>query len=79
MEVDESIWIVSVMRDDLGHFDLEQKTLHPLDNPFGTRASPMSQVRNVSHATGLDKVKPGGEGGIRTRGGLLTLARFPGV
>jgi len=30
------------MRYDLGHFDLEQKTLQPLDNPFGTRLSPMS-------------------------------------
>ena len=27
---------------DLGYIDLEQKTLQPLDNPFGTRVSPMS-------------------------------------
>jgi hypothetical protein len=27
---------------DLGYFDLEQKTLQPIDNPFGTRLSPMS-------------------------------------
>jgi hypothetical protein len=27
-----------------GYFDLEQKTLHPLDDRFGTRISPMSQV-----------------------------------
>jgi hypothetical protein len=26
----------------LGYFDLEQKTLQPLDNPFGTTLSPMS-------------------------------------
>jgi hypothetical protein len=26
----------------LGYFDLEQKTLQPLDNPFGARLSPMS-------------------------------------
>jgi hypothetical protein len=26
----------------LGYFDLEQKTLQPLDNPFGTRLSPVS-------------------------------------
>jgi hypothetical protein len=26
----------------VGYFDLEQKTLQPLDNPFGTRLSPMS-------------------------------------
>jgi hypothetical protein len=27
---------------DLGYFDLEQKTLQPIDNPFGPRLSPMS-------------------------------------
>jgi len=32
----------SFMHYDLGYFDLEQKTLQPLDNPFGTRLSPMS-------------------------------------
>ena len=41
-EVDEGIWIVSFMHYDLGYIDLEQKTLQPLDNPFGTRLSPMS-------------------------------------
>jgi len=41
-EVDEGIWLVSFMRYDLGYFDLEQKTLQPLDNPFGPRLSPMS-------------------------------------
>lgn len=30
-----------------GYFNLEQRTLHPLDNPFGTSLSPMSQVRSV--------------------------------
>jgi hypothetical protein len=34
--------LVSFMQYDLGYFDLEQKTLRPLDNPFGTRLSPMS-------------------------------------
>jgi hypothetical protein len=41
-EVDDGIWLVSFMPYDLGYFDLEQKTLQPLDNPFGTRLSPMS-------------------------------------
>ena len=41
-EVDEGIWLVSFMRYDLGYFDLEQKTLQTLDNPFGPRLSPMS-------------------------------------
>ncbi len=41
-EVDEGIWLVSFMHYDLEYFELEQKTLQPLDNPFGTRLSPMS-------------------------------------
>jgi hypothetical protein len=41
-EVDDGNWPASFMHDDLGYFDLEQKTLQPLDNPFGTRLSPMS-------------------------------------
>jgi hypothetical protein len=41
-EVDEGIRIVSFMHYDLGFIDLEQKTSQPLDNPFGTRLSPMS-------------------------------------
>ena len=36
-EVDDGIWLVSFMRYDLGFIDLEQKTLQPLDNPFGPR------------------------------------------
>jgi transposase InsO family protein len=41
-EVDDGIWLVSFMDYDLGYIDLEQKTLQPLDNPFGPRLSPMS-------------------------------------
>jgi len=41
-EVDDGIWIVSFMQYDLGYIDLEQKTLQPLDNPFGARLLPMS-------------------------------------
>ena len=41
-EVDDGIWLVSFSHYDLGYFDLEQKTLQPLDNPFGPRLSPMS-------------------------------------
>jgi hypothetical protein len=39
---DKRISLVGFMRYDLGYFDLEQKALQPLDNPFGTRLSPMS-------------------------------------
>jgi hypothetical protein len=41
-EVDDGIWLVTFMHYDLGYFDLEQRTLQPLDNPFGRRLSPMS-------------------------------------
>ena len=41
-EVDDGIWLVSFMNYDLGYIDLEQKTLQTIDNPFGTRLSPMS-------------------------------------
>jgi hypothetical protein len=41
-EIDDGIWLASFMHYDLGYFDLKQKTLQPLDNPFGTRLSPIS-------------------------------------
>ena len=51
-EVDDGVWLVSFMDYDLGYIDLEQRTLQPLDNPFGTRLSPMSSVRFVTHVSG---------------------------
>jgi transposase InsO family protein len=36
-EVDEGIWLVSFMDYDLGYVDLEERTLQPLDNPFGPK------------------------------------------
>jgi hypothetical protein len=36
-EVDDGIWLVSFMDYDLGYIDLEEKTLRPLENPFGPR------------------------------------------
>ena len=41
-EVDDGIWLVTFMTYDLGYIDLEQKTLQPIDNPFGPKVSPMS-------------------------------------
>ena len=41
-EVDNGIWLISFMHYDLGYIDLEQRTLQTIDNPFGTRLSPMS-------------------------------------
>ena len=34
-EVDDGIWLVSFMHYDLGYIDLEQRTLQPIDTPFG--------------------------------------------
>ena len=31
------IWLVSFMDYDLGYIDLEEKTLRPLNNPFGPK------------------------------------------
>jgi len=36
------IWLATFTHYDLGYFDLERQILQPLDNPFGTRLSPMS-------------------------------------
>jgi len=38
-EVDHGIWLVSFMEYDLGYIDLEEKTLQPLENPFGPKLS----------------------------------------
>ncbi|EJC67638.1 hypothetical protein Rleg5DRAFT_3380 [Rhizobium leguminosarum bv. viciae WSM1455] len=47
-EVDDGVLLVSFMRYDLGYIDLEQRTLQTIDNPFGTRLSPMSWGRPVT-------------------------------
>ena len=41
-EVNNGIWLVSFMEYDLGFIDLEEKTLQPLENPFGPKVLPMS-------------------------------------
>ncbi|UHD44071.1 transposase [Aureimonas altamirensis] len=41
-EVDDGIWLLSFMHYDLGYIDLDQRTLQTIENPFGTRLSPMS-------------------------------------
>lgn len=55
-EVDDGIWLVSFMRSDPGYIDLEQRTLQTIDNPFGTRLSPMSQVHSVTYVSGSDMI-----------------------
>lgn len=41
-EVKDGIWLVSFMHYDLGYIDLEQRTLQTIDDPFGTKLSPLS-------------------------------------
>jgi transposase InsO family protein len=41
-EVDTGIWLISFMDYDLGYVDLEERTLQPLENPFGPKVLPMS-------------------------------------
>ena len=41
-EVHDGIWLVSFMDYDLGYIDLEEKTLQPLNNPFGPKVLTMS-------------------------------------
>jgi hypothetical protein len=63
-EVVEGIWIVTFMHYELGYIDLEQKTLRPLDNPFGARLLPMSSVQSVNHVFRLPLVLRGVPRGI---------------
>jgi hypothetical protein len=65
-QVDDGIWLVSFMRYDLGYIDLEQRTLQTIDDPFGTKLSPMSSVHSVTHVSGSDTGYGGSGGGIRT-------------
>lgn len=41
-EVDDGIWLVTFMHYDLGNIDLEQRTLHVVDTPYGSSVLPMS-------------------------------------
>jgi hypothetical protein len=54
------------MHYDLGYIDLEQRTLQRLDNPFGPRLLPMSEVQSVTHVSGSDTLCFGAGDGIRT-------------
>src|SRR5215471_16934283 len=51
-EVENGIWLVSFMSYDLGYIDLEERTLQPLENPFGPHALANPSVRPQSHSMG---------------------------
>ena len=60
-QLDDGVWLVSFMHYDLGYIDLEQRTLQTIDNPFGTRSSPMSPGRireKLVRPTGLEPATP---------------------
>ena len=44
-EIDDKIWLVSFMHYDIGYFGEETCEFEPLDNPFGSKALPMSPAR----------------------------------
>jgi hypothetical protein len=56
---------------DLVYFDLEMRVLEPLQNPFGPKVLPMSEVRCVTHVSGPDPEKSGAPGETRTPDPLL--------
>lgn len=47
-EVELGIWLVSFMSYDLGYIDLEERTLQPLENPFGPRLATDADCRDVA-------------------------------
>jgi hypothetical protein len=49
-----AFWIANFMHYDLGFIDLEQKTLQPLDNPFGPRLFGRAVLRDQSPAEGKE-------------------------
>jgi hypothetical protein len=50
---------------------LGMQVLKSLENPFGPKVLPMSSVRRVTHVSGLDNLRGGAPGGIRTPDPLL--------
>jgi hypothetical protein len=58
-EVEAGIWLVSFMAYDLGYIDLEEKTLQPLENPFGAKV-PAAGASSME-ASGETEVSNAGE------------------
>jgi transposase InsO family protein len=62
-EVENGIWLVSFMSYDLGYIDLEEKTLQPVENPFGAHAepTPLPAQSNSLEAPGETEASNAGE------------------
>src|SRR5712691_9515815 len=48
-QVGERIWLVTFMQYDLGYFDDETCRLEPIENPFGSKVSPMCPEYGVTN------------------------------
>ena len=61
-QVGERIWLVTFMQYDLGYFDDETCRLEPIENPFGSKVSPMCPEYGVTYLSertdGLDGAAP---------------------
>jgi hypothetical protein len=66
-EVDDGVWLASFMHYGLGYFDLEQKTLQPLDNP----------VRHPCLRYVVLPICPGHKSEVAERVGFEPTVRFP--
>src|SRR3954452_2224761 len=75
-EVDEGIWLVSFMHYDLGYFDLEQKTLQPLDTRSARGCHPCLRYDLLPMSPGWTLGRAGGESGIRTHGTVSRTHAF---
>jgi hypothetical protein len=60
-EVETGIWLVSFMDYDLGYIDLEERTLQPLENPFGPRAAPAGAQSHNLKSPGQTEASYAGE------------------
>jgi hypothetical protein len=65
-EVDDGIWLASFMHYDLGYFDLEQKTLQPLDTRSARGCHPCLRYDLLPMSPVWTQKRDGGAGGIRT-------------
>jgi hypothetical protein len=71
-EVDDDIWLVSFMDYDLGYIELEQRTLQPLDNPFGPKVVTGPDWILKSESEGLPETRAERSEGLR----YLTFERL---
>lgn len=53
-QVDDQIWLVSLMHHDIGFFDDEPRRFEPAANPFGAKVLPMSPKQSVTYVSGTD-------------------------